>query len=133
MKFSFKHKMVTIFGEFWLNYTARFSNKEKNKSLDKYPNCWEINKCEMEKGGRKAKKYGVCPVSELNRGHTCWVVAGSMNYGKPFCPKIKKKGKICSDCPVFQRYSDMSKSGGIDLEKYFPEEAEKYKRFFLSR
>jgi len=39
-------------------------------------NCWEIKKCERQKGGKKVNELGECIASKERMGHSCWVVAG---------------------------------------------------------
>jgi hypothetical protein len=41
-------------------------------------NCWEINKCERQRGGKKVNELGECIASKEKVGHSCWAFAGTM-------------------------------------------------------
>ena len=78
----------------------------------KLNNCWEINNCGRQPGGKKAKELGVCPASVsseyngINRGihggRFCWAIAGTFCHGKPqgtFANKLIK----CTYCNFFKK------------------------------
>lgn len=61
-------------------------------SSESMPNCWEIRNCEMQKGGVKTDETGnVCPVSEQQMGHSCWIVADMYYKRRTIFSSIKKE------------------------------------------
>ena len=80
--------------------------------MDKY-NCWEFNNCGREKGGRKVKSHGLCPVSLItaldgvnggkNGGRYCWSITnGGSGHKKDICIRAKDYPD-CVDCPFYQK------------------------------
>ena len=66
----------------------------KNPSIKLNLHCWKIIKCSEERRGN-------CPAWELQVGHWCWFVNGTLCEGhqkKDWQEKIK----ICRQCDVFQ-------------------------------
>ncbi len=55
-------------------------------------NCWEFKRCGREPGGKKTRKYGVCPAATatemnginrgVNGGRCCWFVSGTRCEGR---------------------------------------------------
>ena len=66
----------------------------KNASRTKKRPCWVIRKCPTE-----AKLN--CPAWELNAGHLCWFICGTMSRGQAQ-ESWHKKMKTCRQCEVFQ-------------------------------
>jgi hypothetical protein len=93
-----------------------------------HPNCWEICKCGLEKNGINCEQYGECAASEMQMGHSCWIIAGSLHDGIPFCPEIIDKRKHCSICEVFTLYNRTNGSKREDIEKIYLKENELYKQ-----
>jgi DNA-binding XRE family transcriptional regulator len=58
------------------------------------PSCWDITTCSAEKREN-------CPAWELQCGHLCWFVNGTICNGKPEKTWAKKM-KTCRKCEVFQ-------------------------------
>jgi hypothetical protein len=98
---------------------------------NKYSNCWEIMNCGMDKD-KKNKDVSECPASKLNMGHSCWVVAGVLRDGIPFCPRIHE-GQHCFECSVYKRYSRSSGNMKEFLEVEFPEECKSYNKMMSER
>lgn len=96
-----------------------------------FPNCWEIKKCGREAGGKNVTKDGICPAASTEMGHSCWIIAGSLNDGAPFCPNASK-GNSCVNCDVFNFYKRNENLNSAKLEELFPIEAEKYKKIMLN-
>ena len=81
----------------------------------KRKNCWEVNKCGRQPGGKNAEKQGICPAALPGEfdgvnggersGRCCWAVAGT------FCTK-KVKGTSarklmnCINCDFFKRVNE---------------------------
>jgi hypothetical protein len=73
-------------------------------------NCWEFKRCDRMPGGKKAEKFGVCPVplekrldtihGGLNAGRACWVVGGSM-CGGTTQGTFAQKFNNCSRCDFY--------------------------------
>jgi len=106
-------------------------NKDDEEEL---LNCWEIRKCGREKGGEHEEEFGECPVSEMNMGHSCWVIAGSFHDGEPYCPRVKnKKIRSCIECGVFKMYSRTGPDKGKKIKECFPEENQAYMKLMAER
>ena len=63
-------------------------------------NCWEFKKCGREKGGAKAREFGVCPAYP-DHGNHCAHVAGTLCGGKVqgnFAMKLTN----CMKCDFYQ-------------------------------
>jgi hypothetical protein len=43
-------------------------------------NCWEIKKCERQKGGMKVYELSECIASKSDMGHSCWVCVHPAKY-----------------------------------------------------
>lgn len=97
------------------------------------PNCWEIRRCNREKGGREVSEHGECPVSEINMGHSCWVVAGSFHDGEPYCPRVKRDGIGCTQCEVYKLYCRAGCPKGPAIQETFPEEERLYRKMMSDR
>lgn len=97
------------------------------------PNCWEIRNCGREKDGKYVGLEGVCPVSELNMGHSCWVVAGSFHDGEPYCPQVKYHGETCTQCEVFSLYCRTGCTNGPEIKNMYPEEEKTYLQLMSER
>ena len=63
-------------------------------------NCWEINKCERQRGGNKINDLGECLASRKGMGHSCWAVAGTMCAAEIQCTYAKKI-RFCKLCEVY--------------------------------
>jgi hypothetical protein len=98
---------------------------------DKLLNCWEKRHCGREKDGVNVLKFGECPTSKMNMGHSCWVVAGSFHGGIPYCPEVKEKKIKCSQCEIFKLYSRTTGTLGTEIRKEFPAEEEKYQKIMI--
>jgi hypothetical protein len=72
-------------------------------------NCWEVKQCGREPGG-KSKDLGVCPASVekrldgmhggINAGRACWMVAGTLCFGK-VQGTFAGKYDTCKRCDFF--------------------------------
>ena len=93
-------------------------------------NCWEIKKCERQKGGKKVKELGECIASKERMGHSCWVVAGTLCFGKIQGTFAQKIG-FCTSCEVFQRYNRSSGKLGRLVQNMYPKEDAKYYEIML--
>ena len=88
-------------------------------------NCWDIKKCQRQKGGKKVNKMGECIASRKKMGHSCWAVAGTFCGGKIQCTYAKKIG-FCTSCEVYEIYNRSRGELGKVIKKIFPMEEEKY-------
>ncbi len=75
-------------------------------------NCWEVQECGKESGGKNVESSGVCPAATETRldgqnrgrngGRSCWVVAGTLCNGAvqgAFATKLVS----CSECEFFRQ------------------------------
>ena len=88
-------------------------------------NCWEIKKCERQKGGNKVNVLGECIASREGMGHSCWAVAGTLCSGKNQC-EAAQKIEYCTFCEVYEIYNRSRGELGKVIKKIFPTEEEKY-------
>ena len=89
-------------------------------------NCWEIKKCERQKGGKKVNDLGECIASKEGMGHSCWAVAGTLCGGKIQGTTAQKIG-YCTSCKVYHTYNrSMSKLGKLVKTMYPKEDARYY-------
>jgi hypothetical protein len=99
---------------------------------DKLPNCWEILKCERQKGGSKVHELGECIVSREEMGHSCWVVAGTFCGGEVQGTVAQKNG-FCTSCEVRKVYGRAMGSKGKEVKLQYPEEDKKYTQIMLKQ
>jgi len=92
---------------------------------EKLLNCWQIKKCQRQKGGGKVIELGECVASKDGMGHSCWAVAGTLCGGKVQCIIAQKIG-YCTSCEVYEIYNRSRGELGKKIKKNFPEEEEKY-------
>lgn len=74
-------------------------------------NCWDFLDCGRELGGRNAYEMGVCPAATFvwfdglhggkNAGRTCWIIGGTMCYGK-VQGSFDEKFKECGKCEFYR-------------------------------
>jgi hypothetical protein len=74
-------------------------------------NCWEVEECGREPGGRNAARLGVCPAATesrldgvhggTNAGRACWMVAGTMCRGRAQGTYAQKL-ETCEQCGFFK-------------------------------
>lgn len=83
-------------------------------------NCWEIKNCGRELGGLNAHELGVCPAYP-DRGHSCWMVAGTLCGGE-VQGTFAKKAATCQQCEAYQRYSFHSDAEKDELFREFSPE-----------
>ena len=88
-------------------------------------NCWEIKKCEWQKGGKKVNELGECIASKKEMGHSCWAVAGTLCGGKIQGTSAQKIG-YCTTCEVYQIYNRSKGKLGKLVTKTYPKEDAKY-------
>ena len=93
-------------------------------------NCWEIYKCDRQKGGKKVNVLGECVTSKKKMGHSCWAVAGTLCGGEIQCPYAKKIG-FCTSCKVFEIYNRSSGELGKRIKLIYPEEDAKYHKIMM--
>ena len=93
-------------------------------------NCWEINKCERQRDGKKVNDLGECITSKKKMGHSCWAVAGTLCGGNVQCTAVQKIG-FCTSCEVYETYNRSTGELGKKIKKNFPEEEEKYYEIML--
>jgi hypothetical protein len=88
-------------------------------------NCWEIKKCERQKGGKKKNELGECIASKEGMGHSCWAVAGTLCGGK-IQGATAQKIVYCTSCEVYQIYNRSKGELGKLVAKTYPKEDAKY-------
>ena len=88
-------------------------------------NCWEIYKCERQKGGKKVNELGECPASKKKMGHSCWAVAGTLSGSMIQCSTAQKIG-FCTSCEVYEIYNRSKGELGKKVKTAYPEEDSKY-------
>jgi hypothetical protein len=88
-------------------------------------NCWEIIKCQRQRGGKKVKELGECIVSKEGMGHSCWAVAGSLCGGKIQGTHAQKIG-YCTNCEVYQTYNRSRGKLGKFVKTTHPKEDTRY-------
>jgi DNA-binding XRE family transcriptional regulator len=94
------HKAVQSFEQGWRNIPVHIERQVlfllalKNPSNKLNLPCWVIIKCSDE--NRKN-----CPAWELQIGHLCWFINGTICQGKRQS-SWQEKMKICRQCVVFQ-------------------------------
>lgn len=64
--------------------------------------CWDYQMCSPKKRKR-------CPAWELQAGHLCWFITGTLCQGNPL-ESWEQKMKICRGCQVFREMFPMSES-----------------------
>jgi len=94
-------------------------------------NCWEINKCESQMGGKKVNDLGECITSKQKMGHSCWAVAGTLNGDKIHCIAAKEIG-FCTSCEVYEIYNRSRGELGKMIKKYFPDEDANYYEIMMN-
>jgi len=57
--------------------------------------CWEFMKCGHERDS-------LCPVVEQSAGRRCWLVAGTLNGGKPEGSNARKISN-CKECNFYKK------------------------------
>jgi len=88
-------------------------------------NCWEIKKCERQKGGNKVNELGECIASREGMGHSCWAVAGTLCGGKNQC-EAAQKTEYCTFCEVYEIYNRSNGELGKMIKTTYPKEDAKY-------
>lgn len=88
-------------------------------------NCWEIKKCERQRGRKKMNELGECIASKEGMGHSCWAVAGTLCGGK-IQGTIAQKIVYCTSCEVYQIYNRSKGELGKLVAKTYPKEDAKY-------
>jgi hypothetical protein len=88
-------------------------------------NCWEIMKCDRQKGGKKENTLGECIASKEKMGHSCWAVAGTLCGGK-IQGTFAQKLKLCTSCEVYKIYNRSKGKLGKAIQETYPEEDAKY-------
>ena len=88
-------------------------------------NCWEINKCERQKGGKQVSDLGECITSKQKMGHSCWAVAGTLSGDKIQCTAAKEIG-YCTSCEVYEIYNRSKGKLGKLVKTAYPKEEKKY-------
>ena len=88
-------------------------------------NCWEIIKCQRQKGGKKVNELGECIASKEKMGHSCWAVARTLCGGKIQGSTAQKIG-YCTSCEVYEIYNRSKGELGQLIKKFYPEEDKKY-------
>ena len=64
-------------------------------------NCWEVLKCERQKGGKKVEEFGVCCAYPDN-GRNCWMIAGTLCEGQTDGSFAQRLGN-CRKCEFYQK------------------------------
>ena len=93
-------------------------------------NCWEIKKCQRQKGGKKVYKLSECIASKDGMGHSCWAVAGTLCFGKIQGTFAQTIG-FCISCEVYQLYNRSSGKLGKLVQTMYPKEDAQYKDIIL--
>jgi hypothetical protein len=92
--------------------------------------CWEIKKCERQKGGMKLYQLYECIASKYEMGHSCWAIAGPLCSGKiegTFAQKVN----FCTSCKVYHLYNHSRGKPGRLVQTMYPEEDAKYQDIML--
>ena len=91
-------------------------------------NCWEINKCERQRDGKKVNELGECVVSKEKVGHSCWAFAGTICGDEIQCTHAKKI-RFCTLCEVYEIYNrSRGKLGKVIKKTFFTEEKKYYNK-----
>lgn len=70
---------------------------EYNIAKEKRMQCWDFMKCSPE-------EYNKCTAYTQSAGRRCWLVAGSLNGGRPSCAMNKKQRNItCKECKFYHK------------------------------
>ena len=88
-------------------------------------NCWEMIKCERNKGGKNVNELGECIASKNGMGHSSWAVAGTLCGGKIQGTYAQKIG-YCTCCEVYQTYNRSAGELGKLVKTIYPEEEARY-------
>ena len=96
------------------------SRETKQAAMDEIPqsqetrllNCWEVNSCGREPGGRRVAAEGVCQAAlaeehngvngGINGGRHCWRISGTV-YEGDMQGSIANKLAHCAHCRFFSR------------------------------
>ena len=94
-------------------------------------NCWEVQKCGREPGGKNVMKNGVCPAATIhsldgvhggkNAGRSCWLVAGTWCGGQ-VVGSLAIKYQDCQKCEFFKMVKEEEGTNyltTIDIIKWF--------------
>jgi diguanylate cyclase (GGDEF)-like protein len=76
-------------------------------------NCWEIKKCGREQGGARVDELGICPAYP-NRGHSCWLVTGTLCGGE-VQGTFAQKERNCLQCEPYKLYNIRSGAQKLQL------------------
>lgn len=78
-------------------------------------NCWEVNRCGRELGGKNSKELGVCcsvkftafngTNNGFNGGRYCWAVAGSLKDTPKDCIH-NPPGNDCTECNFYSKVKE---------------------------
>jgi hypothetical protein len=95
--------------------------------MDSYStmNCWEIKKCQRQKGGKKVKELGECIAPKEGMGHSCWAVAGTL-CGDKIQGTTAQEIKFCTSCKVYEIYNRSRGKLGKMIKVTYPKEEAKY-------
>jgi methyl-accepting chemotaxis protein len=93
-------------------------------------NCWDLVNCERQKGGNKVNELGECIASKEGMGHSCWVIAGTLCFGKIQGTHAQKIG-LCSSCKVYHLYNRSKGKLGKWVQTMYPEEHAKYRNIMM--
>jgi hypothetical protein len=88
-------------------------------------NCWEITKCQRQRGGKKVLELGECIASKEEMGHSCWAVAGTLCGGKTQGTTAQKI-QFCTSCEVYEIYNRSRGELGKKVKTAYPKEDSKY-------
>ena len=97
---------------------------------DTLPYCWEIKKCERQKGGSQVHELGECVASTEGMGHSCWAVAGTLCGGDVQGTSAKKMG-YCTSCEVHKTYNRSTGRKAAEIRSLYPEEHKRYTEIIL--
>jgi len=90
-----------------------------------FPNCWEIEECGREPGGKNVADKGICVAASEKMGHSCWAIAGTLCKGKVQGTVAQKIG-FCTNCEVHMLYNRSQGKRGREVAEKCPEEEERY-------
>ena len=94
-------------------------------------NCWEIKKCERQKGGKKVNDLSECIASKEGMGHSCWAVAGTLCGGRIQGTTAQKTG-YCTTCKVYEIYNRSMGELGELVKTSYPEEDARYYNIMMN-
>ncbi len=95
-------------------------------------NCWEIEGCGRECGGKNVEELGECIASIEGFGHSCWALAGTLCEGEVQGTEAQKIGN-CMNCEVYKLYHRSTGTKKKEILSKMKEENSKYNKFLMNK